>query len=105
MSSALPAGGPELDIVVWKLSSESAERSTELSQQIFARCATRNLHLALVQLPQRWFTLRNELSQSQTGYVTCLRSVLMKPEHEAWLERIWEAYTAASAEVLGREQT
>jgi len=32
--------------------------------------------------------------------VTCLRSVLMKPEHQAWLERIWEAYTAASAEVL-----
>ncbi len=23
------------------------------------------------------------------GHVTCLRSVLMKPEHEAWLERIW----------------
>jgi tyrosine decarboxylase / aspartate 1-decarboxylase len=101
---ALPAGGPELDIVVWKVSGESADQSSELAQQIFARCATRNLHLALVQLPQRWFTLRNELSQSQTGHVTCLRSVLMKPEHEAWLERIWEAYTAASAEVLGREQ-
>jgi glutamate/tyrosine decarboxylase-like PLP-dependent enzyme len=101
---ALPAGGPELDIVVWKLRGESVEPASELAQRIFARCATWNLHLALVQLPQRWFTSGSELSRSQTEYVTCLRSVLMKPEHEVWLERIWEAYTAASAEVLGREQ-
>jgi hypothetical protein len=30
-----------------------------------------------------------------------LRSVLMKPEHQAWLDRIWERLTAASAEVMG----
>ena len=34
--------------------------------------------------------------------VTCLRSVLMKPEHETWLERIWERLAAASAEVMGK---
>jgi tyrosine decarboxylase / aspartate 1-decarboxylase len=96
---ALPAGGPELDIVVWKLRGEF-ERASILAQQIFDCCATRNLHLALVQLPQHWFTSRDELSRSHTEHVTCLRSVLMKPEHEAWLERIWEAYTAASEEVL-----
>jgi glutamate/tyrosine decarboxylase-like PLP-dependent enzyme len=97
---ALPAGGPELDIVVWKLSGESSGQASERAQRIFARCATRNLHLALVQLPQRWFTSGSEVSRSQTAYVTCLRSVLMKPEHQAWLDRIWEAYTASSAEVL-----
>jgi glutamate/tyrosine decarboxylase-like PLP-dependent enzyme len=97
---ALPAGGPELDIVVWKLSSASSGQASERAQRIFARCASRNLHLALVQLPQRWFTSGSEVSRSQTAYVTCLRSVLMKPEHQAWLDRIWEAYTAASAEVL-----
>jgi glutamate/tyrosine decarboxylase-like PLP-dependent enzyme len=96
---ALPAGGPELDIVVWKLRGEF-ERASLLAQQIFDCCATRNLHLALVQLPQHWFTSRDELSRNQTEHVTCLRSVLMKPEHEAWLDRIWEAYTAASEEVL-----
>jgi hypothetical protein len=26
---------------------------------------------------------------------------LMKPEHEAWLDRIWERLTAATAEVMG----
>jgi glutamate/tyrosine decarboxylase-like PLP-dependent enzyme len=97
---ALPAGGPELDIVVWKLRGESASQASDRAQRIFARCATRNLHLALVQLPQLWFTSGSEVSRSQTEYVTCLRSVLMKPEHQAWLDRIWEAYTAASAEVL-----
>jgi hypothetical protein len=32
--------------------------------------------------------------------VTCLRSVLMKPEHEAWMDRIWERLAAACAEVV-----
>jgi hypothetical protein len=27
--------------------------------------------------------------------------VLMKPEHEAWLDRIWERLSAACAEVMG----
>jgi hypothetical protein len=33
--------------------------------------------------------------------VTCLRSVLMKPEHEAWLDRIWEKLIAACAKAEG----
>jgi len=35
------------------------------------------------------------------GLVNCLRSVLMKPEHAVWLDRIWERLAAASAEVKG----
>ena len=66
---------------------------------IFSGCATRNLHLALVQLPQSWFELpQSAFSGNAEEYVTCLRSVLMKPEHEAWLGRIWETLTAACAE-------
>ena len=33
--------------------------------------------------------------------ITCLRSVLMKPEHRAWMGRIWERFSAASADALG----
>jgi hypothetical protein len=33
--------------------------------------------------------------------VTCLRSVLMKPEHETWLDRIWDRLTASGEEVMG----
>ena len=95
----LSAGPPELDIVVWKLAASSAEEASERAQQIFAACALRNLHLALVQLPQHWFQpASGRLPAAQT--VTCLRSVLMKPEHQSWLDRIWKAYSDACNDVL-----
>jgi glutamate/tyrosine decarboxylase-like PLP-dependent enzyme len=103
----LAAGAPDLDIVVWKLKAETPERASELAQSIFVACATRDLHLALVELPLTWFQPAPESDQAdsepagaRTPMVTCFRSVLMKPEHEAWLGRIWERLTAATAEVL-----
>lgn len=93
----LAAGGPELDIVVWRVTDRPAAEASELAQHVFDACARRNLHLALVQLPQSWFGSQQE---ARPKYVTCLRSVLMKPEHEAWLDRIWQELTAATTEVL-----
>jgi tyrosine decarboxylase/aspartate 1-decarboxylase len=93
---ALAGCTPDLDIVVWKVKAESPERASELAQQVFDACATRDLHLALVQLPQFWFD-----PAAGVGVVTCLRSVLMKPEHLEWLDRIWERLSAACGEVLG----
>ncbi len=99
---ALAAGPPELDIVVWKLAAETAQRASEQAHQIFDACAHRNLHLALVQLPQRWYHSENEMNQVPASeIVTCLRSVLMKPEHAEWMGRIWEAYTSAVADIRG----
>lgn len=91
----LAAGGPELDIVVWKMKGANIESASESAHSIFSACARRNLHLALVQLPQFWF----EPEVASRRFATCLRSVLMKPEHEAWLDRIWEALCAACSEV------
>jgi len=51
----LAAGAPQLDIVVWKLKAETSEQSSELAQKVFDACAARDLHLALVQLPLKWF--------------------------------------------------
>ncbi|MGA7241611.1 MAG: aminotransferase class V-fold PLP-dependent enzyme [Terracidiphilus sp.] len=93
----LAAGGPELDIVVWKMKAATAERASELGQSIFSACAGRNLHLALVQLPQFWFGTASDAS-TVDEHVTCLRSVLMKPEHELWLDRIWNELSAACGE-------
>jgi len=58
-------------------------------------------------LPLKWFEpatgLEPEsLAAKGAGLVTCLRSVLMKPEHEAWLDRIWERLTASCDEVMGK---
>jgi tyrosine decarboxylase/aspartate 1-decarboxylase len=103
----LAAGAPELDIVVWKLAAETLERASQRAQETFAACATRDLHLALVQLPHSWFGLAGQAVNGQAvngveaAWVTCLRSVLMKPEHEAWLDRIWERLTAACANAVG----
>jgi glutamate/tyrosine decarboxylase-like PLP-dependent enzyme len=95
----LAAGAPELDIVVWKVNSETPEGASALAQKVFAACAAHDLHLALVQLPQSWFEpARHEAKVVETGMITCLRSVLMKPEHEAWLDRIWERLSAACAD-------
>jgi glutamate/tyrosine decarboxylase-like PLP-dependent enzyme len=102
----LAAGAPELDIVVWKLKAENPERASELAQRVFDACAARDLHLALVQLPLKWFEPAvgfepESHAAKGAGLVTCLRSVLMKPEHETWLDRIWERLTASCDEVMG----
>jgi tyrosine decarboxylase/aspartate 1-decarboxylase len=99
----LAEGKPELDIVVWKLKAAKSEQISELTQKIFVSCATRGLHLALVQLPQFWFQVSRSGGPKLTGpdMVSCLRSVLMKPEHEAWMGTIWERLSEACQETLG----
>jgi hypothetical protein len=90
----LAAGRPELDIVVWKVAAPTLHEASERAQKIFDACAARNLHLALVQLPQHWFG-PEDTPVTEAAKVTCLRSVLMKPEHEAWLDRIWDVFCDA----------
>ncbi len=100
---ALAGGAPELDIVVWKVKAETVEQASQRAQDIFDACAARDLHLALVQLPLSWFeAVAGGLRGSAEEHLTCLRSVLMKPEHGAWLETIWEKLTGACAEVGGK---
>ena len=77
---------PELDIVVWAPQAETAADASVLSRQIFERAAAENLHLALIDLPVSIFssmTYKDNLKR-----VLCLRSVLMKPEHAAWIPEI-----------------
>jgi tyrosine decarboxylase/aspartate 1-decarboxylase len=88
----LPAGKPELDIVVWALRAADLWNSSEAAHRTFSACAGRDLHLALVQLPASWLFP----GAGTTEMLTCLRSVLMKPEHEAWLDRIWDRLSAAA---------
>lgn len=96
----LAAGTPELDIVVWKIAAGTPDQAARYAQQIFDTCAVRNLHLALVQLPEQWFQPASASHGGNAGQlVGCLRSVLMKPEHETWLDRIWHEYSQACAEV------
>ncbi len=80
---------PELDILVWAVKAASVEESSRLAQQIFDRAAEQDLHLALVQLPVAMFGAERWPGTPGDTKVTCLRSVLMKPEHLEWVGEIW----------------
>ena len=90
---------PELDIVVWIPKAASVSQTSELSQRIFDEAARRGLHLALATLPTRFFGALPAEMRVDSETVRCLRSVLMKPEHQPWLAQIWslldESATAA----------
>jgi glutamate/tyrosine decarboxylase-like PLP-dependent enzyme len=80
---------PELDIVVWAPKKKSLKTISKSSKRLFDEAAKRNLHLALINfptylLPQSWKTIEKDAE-----FVTCLRSCLMKPEHELWVDEIW----------------
>ncbi len=79
--------GPELDIVVWAIRAASLAESSAAARRLFAAAASQGLHLALAELPARFF---HGLSQSPDpdATVVCLRSVLMKPEEREWLDRL-----------------
>jgi len=89
---------PELDIIVWGVRAADFQKASEQARNVFDACARRGLHLALVQLPGSWFGGRG--GAQNEGTLTCLRSVLMKPEHEAWIGRIWDHLSAACDEVV-----
>lgn len=98
----LAAGPPELDIVVWKCNADDTELASERAHRAFVRAAAHDLHLALVQLPQFWFDAPGASQRAASNAsVTCLRSVLMKPEHEAWLNAIWGKWCTACEELVG----
>jgi glutamate/tyrosine decarboxylase-like PLP-dependent enzyme len=89
---------PELDIVVWAARGKDLAESSTRARRIFHEAARHDLHLALAELPQRFFapTGAGDLAR-QYGTLACLRSVLMKPEHQDWLEPIWKILTAAAS--------
>ncbi|MEP6716006.1 MAG: aminotransferase class I/II-fold pyridoxal phosphate-dependent enzyme [Terriglobia bacterium] len=80
---------PELDIVVWAPRARSASAVSAASQWIFEQAAKQQLNLALIQMPVSFFGTSSwpELERDREQML-CLRSVLMKPEHEAWLDEI-----------------
>jgi glutamate/tyrosine decarboxylase-like PLP-dependent enzyme len=96
----VPAFVPELDIVVWMVQAARVSESSDLARQLFDETARRQLHLALAELPVAFFDLDGAGVKRDCDHVTCLRSVLMKPEHEVWLERIWAILDEATDAVL-----
>ena len=77
---------PELDIVCFTPRGDSLAEISASSRRIFAAAAREGLHLAVAELPVRFWQRRGGESGHET--VTCLRSVLMKAEHLEWMPEV-----------------
>lgn len=81
---------PELDILVWAPAGESISQISDRSQALFQAAEAHHLYLATFKYPtallgENWAKVTKDQET-----VTCLRSVLMKAEHEDWIEPIWQ---------------
>jgi glutamate/tyrosine decarboxylase-like PLP-dependent enzyme len=94
----LPAFAPELDIVVFAPRASSIGEMSALSRKIFTAAAARGLNLAVADLPVALFGGLDPKVQKDRDTLTALRSVLMKPEHLDWIDRIWEIILRAAGE-------
>lgn len=97
------AFAPELDIVIFAPRAKCVSDASKFSRRIYDAAAKRNLHLAVAELPAEFWAENLGAMQRDRETMTCLRSVLMKPEHFEWIPRIWEELSAATSEVLGAE--
>lgn len=99
-SRFVTAFAPELDILVFAPRGDSVSESSQMSRKIFDAAANRNLHLAVAELPVHFWEKHLGPMKRDRDTLTCLRSVLMKPEHYDWVGRIWELLSEATREVF-----
>lgn len=99
-SRFVTAFAPELDILVFAPRGDSVSESSGMSRKIFDSAAKRNLHLAVAELPVHFCERNLGPMRRDRNTLTCLRSVLMKPEHYEWVGCIWELLSEATREVF-----
>jgi tyrosine decarboxylase / aspartate 1-decarboxylase len=96
---------PELDIVVFAPRAATVTETSALSRKIFEAAAKRDLHLAVAELPVRFWEANLGTMKRDRETLTCLRSVLMKPEHLDWVDQIWHLLSLSANEILGVHHT
>src|SRR5712691_10063729 len=92
---------PELDIVVFAPKATSVSEASVLSRKVFEAAAKHDVHLAVAELPVRFWEANLGAMKRDRETLTCLRSVLMKTEHFDWIERIWDLLSLSVDEILG----
>ncbi len=83
-----PLMSPELDIVCYAPTADKASDSSAKARRVFELAAQKDLHLAMIELPVDLVRTYVPGLEPDVETVTCLRSVLMKPEHKDWLPQI-----------------
>jgi glutamate/tyrosine decarboxylase-like PLP-dependent enzyme len=86
---------PELDIVIFAPRAPRVSEASAASRRVFDEAARRGLHLAVAELPIAFFDLAPAIARDRET-ITCLRSVMMKPEHHDWIDRIWKVLCDAT---------
>lgn len=94
-----PLMPPELDIVVYAVAANDSKSASEKAQAIFDIAAEKELHLALMEVPAQIVEKWAKEMDVNTETITCLRSVLMKPEQLEWTERLVALLEECAAEV------
>jgi tyrosine decarboxylase / aspartate 1-decarboxylase len=94
------ASEPELDIIIFAPRATSVSEASALTRKIFEAAAKHNLHLAVAELPLHFWSANLGSSKRDRETMTCVRSVLMKPEHLDWVGRIWDLLSQSAEEVL-----
>jgi glutamate/tyrosine decarboxylase-like PLP-dependent enzyme len=84
----MPLMQPELDIVVYAARAADTKQSSARARAVFDKAADNDLHLALADFPSDLVAAYVPDMAVNSETVTCLRSVLMKPEHEDWVAEI-----------------
>lgn len=84
----VPLMEPELDIVVYAVDAADSTTASARARALFKTAAERDLHLAMIELPVELVGDYASAMNMDSETITCLRSVLMKPEHKDWLDRI-----------------
>ncbi|MGB5344772.1 MAG: aminotransferase class I/II-fold pyridoxal phosphate-dependent enzyme [Woeseia sp.] len=92
-----PLMRPDLDIVVYAVSEDSASAASQAARRVFAAAAEQDLHLAMMEVPAEIVVAYLPQLRVDATSVTCLRSVLMKAEHQDWLERIMHILVSSAA--------
>lgn len=89
---------PMLDIVVWAPREKTVSESSLRARQIFKESACHGLHVALLEVPKAILEQLDCPMEIDQERLTCLRSVLMKPAHQAaipWIDtmlrRAWQS--------------
>ncbi|HKT48530.1 MAG TPA: aminotransferase class I/II-fold pyridoxal phosphate-dependent enzyme [Candidatus Acidoferrales bacterium] len=100
----LSAFAPELDIVIFAPRAETVSEASRLSRRVFEEAARLDLHLAVAELPARFWSEQNPELRQDRLTLTCLRSVLMKPEHLDWIDEIWRRLQEATLRACGNSR-
>ncbi|MDH3337592.1 MAG: aminotransferase class I/II-fold pyridoxal phosphate-dependent enzyme [Gammaproteobacteria bacterium] len=96
-----PLMRPELDIVVYAVNAANAKQASDRARRVFSLAAENELHLAMIELPVDLVQAFLPELEADAKTMTCLRSVLMKPEHRTWIDKIMTILEDCAARVSG----